>query len=94
MTGLAAVRGTPEKKQNQKAAQLPGSKPTVQKSTSELIVEDTMSSSFGAANNTDSQRRKPDPKPKGDVTSDSQIRLFRHCVVMVKTIHTPGRSGF
>ncbi|PWA23805.1 hypothetical protein CCH79_00011010, partial [Gambusia affinis] len=65
VTGLAAARGTPEKKQNQKAAQLPGSKPTVQKSTSELIVEDTMSSSFSAADNTDSQRRKPDPKPKG-----------------------------
>ncbi|XP_032415014.1 nibrin isoform X2 [Xiphophorus hellerii] len=53
------------KKQDQKAAQLPGSKRTVQKSTSELIVEDTMSSSSSAADNTDSQRRKPDPKPKG-----------------------------
>ncbi|XP_014839963.1 PREDICTED: nibrin [Poecilia mexicana] len=62
MTGPAAVGETPEQKQ--KAAQLPGAKATVQKSTSELIVEDTMSSSFSAADSTDSQRRKPDPKPK------------------------------
>ncbi|XP_054903415.1 nibrin [Poeciliopsis prolifica] len=65
VTGLAAVGETPEEKQNQKAAQLPGSKPAAQKSTRELIVEETMSSSFSAADNTDSQRRKPDHKPKG-----------------------------
>ncbi|KAM4735204.1 LOW QUALITY PROTEIN: nibrin [Anableps anableps] len=64
VSGVAAVGETPEKKLNQNAATLPGSKLTVRKTTAESIMEDTMSSSLSAADNTDSQRRKPDPRLK------------------------------
>lgn len=75
--GTAVVGETPEKKQNQNEIKLPGSKLTEQKTASELVVEDTMSSSVSAAHNTDSQRTKSDPKLKGDIMKDLQLFLFR-----------------
>ncbi|XP_037641123.1 nibrin isoform X1 [Sebastes umbrosus] len=62
-TGVTAVGETPEKKQNQNSSQLRGSKPVAQKTTTQCIVADTMSSSFNTVENTDSQRKKPESKP-------------------------------
>lgn len=63
VTGVTAVGETPEKKRNQNGSQLRGSKPVAQKTTTQCIVADTMSSSFNAVENTDSQRKKPESKP-------------------------------
>ncbi|MEQ2214986.1 hypothetical protein XENOCAPTIV_025251, partial [Xenoophorus captivus] len=73
VTGVAAVGETPEKKQNRNAAGLPGSKPVTEKTTTESIVEDTMSSSLSAANSTDPRRRKPDPSLKGGITKGLRL---------------------
>ncbi|MEQ2170625.1 hypothetical protein GOODEAATRI_002238, partial [Goodea atripinnis] len=72
VTGVAAVGETPEKKQNRNAAGLPGSKPVTEKTTTESIVEDTMSSSLSAADSTDPRRRKPDPSLKGGITKEDE----------------------
>lgn len=52
-----AVGETPEKKQNQNASQLRGSKLVAQKTATQCVVADTMSSSFNTVENTDSQRK-------------------------------------
>lgn len=57
VTGVMAVGETPEKKQNQNASQLRGSKLVAQKTATQCVVADTMSSSFNTVENTDSQRK-------------------------------------
>ncbi|MED6263248.1 hypothetical protein CHARACLAT_002553 [Characodon lateralis] len=74
VTGVAAVGETPEKKQNRNAAGLPGSKPITEKTATESIVEDTMSSSLSAADSTDPRRRKPDPSLKVSGLGNSNFR--------------------
>ncbi|KAM4581525.1 nibrin isoform 2-T2 [Odontesthes bonariensis] len=62
VTGVVAVGETPEKKLTQNTSQSHRSKFTAQTKTSQFLVADTMSSSLDAANNRDSQRKKPDSK--------------------------------
>ncbi|KAK5862299.1 hypothetical protein PBY51_017710 [Eleginops maclovinus] len=63
-TELMSVGETPERKQHQNSSQLRGSKPAAQKTTTECIVADTMSSSFNTVDNTASERKKPENKPR------------------------------
>lgn len=67
VTGLTAVGETPEKKQT---SQLRGSKPAEQKTATQCIVADTMSSSFNTVENTNSQRKKPESKPTGSCMNE------------------------
>lgn len=62
-TGLVAVGETPEKKLNQNTAPFSGSGLTAHTTT---VVADTVSSSLNAADNRDSQRKKPDSKVSGN----------------------------
>ncbi|XP_044065318.1 nibrin isoform X2 [Siniperca chuatsi] len=79
VTGVTAVGETPEKKQNQNAGQLCGSKPVAKKTATQCIVADTMRSLFNTVENTDSQRKKPESKPTGAGSSGirSQTSLPR-----------------
>ncbi|XP_041798126.1 nibrin [Chelmon rostratus] len=62
VTGVTAVGETPEKRQNQEACQLRGSKPIAQKAADECVMADTASVLFNTAENKDSQRKKPESK--------------------------------
>lgn len=74
MTGVMAVGETPEKKQNQNTSQLHGSMEVVaQKTATQCVVADTMSSSFNAVENTNSQRKKPVSKLTGTCMIESGI---------------------
>ncbi|KAM9353959.1 nibrin [Symphorus nematophorus] len=74
VTGVTAVGETPEKKQNQNAGQLHGSKPAAQKMATQCVVADTVSSSFNTVENTDAQRKKPDSKLTVSGAGSSGIR--------------------
>ncbi|KAM9723169.1 nibrin [Menidia menidia] len=62
ITGVVEVGETPEKKQNPNSSQPHGSRLTAQTKTSQVIVADTMSPSFGPGNSKDSQRKKNESK--------------------------------
>ncbi|KAF3839761.1 hypothetical protein F7725_018478, partial [Dissostichus mawsoni] len=62
-TEQMSVGETPERKQNQNISQLRGSKPAL--NTTQCIVADTMRSSFNTVENTASERKKPESKPRG-----------------------------
>jgi len=63
---VVAVGETPEKKLKQNTSQPHRSELTAQTKSSQFLVADTMSSSLDAANNRDSQRKKPDSKVTGN----------------------------
>lgn len=65
VTGVTAVGETPEKKQNQNASRHHGPKLAAQKMDTQRDVADTMRASCSTVQNTDSQRKKPEPKPSG-----------------------------
>ncbi|XP_029307441.1 nibrin isoform X2 [Cottoperca gobio] len=73
-TTVMSVGETPERKQNQKGSELHGSKPVAPKTTSQCIVADTMSSSFNTVEDTASQRKKPEFKPRVSGAGSSGIR--------------------
>lgn len=75
-----AVGETPEKKQNQDASQLRGSKLVAQKTATQCVVADTMSSSFNTVENTDSQRKKPESKLTG--TCMTELRIHRSSFIV------------
>lgn len=58
-----SVGETPERKQNQNISQLCGSKAA--QNTTQCIVADTMRSSLNTVENTASERKKPESKPRG-----------------------------
>lgn len=65
VTGVTAVGETPEKKQNQNAGRHHGPKLAAQQTDTLRDVADTMRASCSTVQNTDSQRKKPEPKPSG-----------------------------
>ncbi|XP_028282109.1 nibrin [Parambassis ranga] len=71
VTAVPAVGETPEKKQIQNSSELRGSKLTAPKAATQCIVADTMNSSYSAAENTDSQRKKPASKLAGITSQPS-----------------------
>lgn len=68
ITGVMAVGETPEKKQNQNTSQL---ELITHRTATHCVVADTMSSSFNAVENTNSQRKKPDSKLTGTFMIES-----------------------
>lgn len=75
---MPAVGETPEKKQIQNISELRGSKLAAPKAATQYIVADTMNSSYSAAENTDSQRKKPASKLTGSHINAYTDVLF-HC---------------
>ncbi|XP_044215197.1 nibrin [Thunnus albacares] len=65
VTRVTSVGETPEKRPNRNTSQLGRSTPTAQKTATQCIVADTMSSSFNAVENTDSPRKKPESRLTG-----------------------------
>ena len=66
VTGVTAVGETPEKKQD-------GSKVMAERTSAPSIVAETMSSSYNTAQNTNSQRKKPESKPTGSSKTELQM---------------------
>lgn len=71
VTGVATVCKTPEKKLKPNPSTGPHRAPrlTAPRMDDRLVVDDTMRLSCGAVQNTDSQRKEPEPKPSGAATS-------------------------
>lgn len=65
VTGLMAVEETPEKKQKQNLSQLRGSKPVAQKTDTQCIVTETITSSVDTVEGTASPRKKPESRQTG-----------------------------
>lgn len=65
VTRVTSVGETPEKRPNRNTSQLGRSTPTAQKTATQCVVADTMSSSFNAVENTDSPRKKPESRLTG-----------------------------
>lgn len=66
VTGVTSVGETPEKKPHQYASQLRGSSLVAQKTTTQCVVDETVSSSFTAAANAESQKKKSESKLAGE----------------------------
>lgn len=60
-----AVGETPEKKENQNTCQVLGSKLGPHKTATHCVVDDTVRSSFNAAERTDKQKKETESKPGG-----------------------------
>ncbi|KAM7420793.1 hypothetical protein PAMA_015153 [Pampus argenteus] len=75
VTGVTAVGETPEKRPNSNASHLGRPKPGAQKTTSQCIGADTMSSSFNTVANTDLKKNKAEFKLTGGNGMKSQPSL-------------------
>lgn len=73
VTGVASVCETPEKKPNPSTGQhrARARAHAAQKTDARVVVENTMRSSCSDVQNTDSQRKKAEPKPSGDYIMSS-----------------------
>lgn len=75
VAGVTSVGETPEKKQNQDTSQRRGSSLVPQKTATQCVVAETMSSSFTAVANTESQKKKkPDSKVAGSFMNELEIQ--------------------
>lgn len=86
VTGVTSVGETPEKKPHQYASQLRVISLVAQKTTTQCIVDETMSSSLTTAANAESQKKKSESKLAGSM-SESEIQrliVFLHCLSLTE----------
>lgn len=83
---MTSVGETPEKKPHQYASQLRGSSLVAQKTTTQCVVDETVSSSFTAAANAESQKKKSESKLAGSCMSESEIQrlVVLHCLSLTE----------
>lgn len=87
VTGVTSVGETPEKKPHQYASQLRVISLVAQKTTTQCIVDETMSSSLTTAANAESQKKKSESKLAGSCMSESEIQrliVFLHCLSLTE----------
>lgn len=83
VTGVTSVGETPEKKPHQYASQLRVISLVAQKTTTQCIVDETMSSSLTTAANAESQKKKSESKLAGE-SEIQRLIVFLHCLSLTE----------